>query len=89
MGNLRHSLKQLYFLLFSMFANFPYRSHPSLSMLCFRILQSLRLYTSPIFSGQLRKALDSKMMEKYQERLQDESIKLAELPDLVKYVSHS
>ena len=41
-----------------------------------------------IFSGQLKKALDENMLEKYQERLQEESISMAELPDLVKYVKH-
>jgi len=34
--------------------------------------------------SQLRLALSDDMMAKYQERLQDESIKMAELPDLVK-----
>ena len=43
------------------------------------------LYPSSTLSGQLRLVLSDDMMKKYQERLQDESIKMAELPDLVKY----
>ncbi|XP_065065787.1 E3 ubiquitin-protein ligase RNF216-like [Rhopilema esculentum] len=34
--------------------------------------------------SQLEKALDSSMFDKYQERLQEESLKMAELPDLVR-----
>lgn len=41
-----------------------------------------------MISGQLKKALDESTIAKYQERLQDESIKMAELPDLVQYVHH-
>ena len=36
----------------------------------------------------MRKALDENMLQKYQERLQEESISMAELPDLVKYVRY-
>ena len=40
-----------------------------------------------LLTGQLKKVLPENLVEKYQERLQDESLKMVDLPNLVRYVT--
>ena len=40
-----------------------------------------------LLTGQLKKVLPENLVDKYQERLQDESLKMVDLPNLVRYVT--